>query len=90
MTGPVKYYRIKITKKLIQEATNHRNKLLSELIEHATDPVIFKRRLRLLAQLSDLESQLLTKIQSFETDNVDDFDLQILFNEFRHVTNRSS
>lgn len=90
MTGHVKYYRIKITKKLIQEAANHRNKLLSELIEHATDPVIFKRRLRLLAQLAELESQLLTKIQSFETDNADDFNLQILFNEFKHITNRSS
>jgi hypothetical protein len=90
MSRHVKYYRIKITKKLIQEATNHRNNLLSELIEHATDPVIFKRRLRLLAQLAELESQLLTKIQSFDTDNADDFNLQILLNEFRHVTNRSS
>lgn len=64
---------------------------MSELIDHATDPVIFKRRLRLLTQLASLEFQLLTKLQSFETDDVDDFDLyHQLFTELRHITDRSS
>lgn len=92
MTENVKYYKIKTTKKLIELANNHRNKLLSELVDYATDPVIVKRRLRMLSQLSQLESQLLLKIQSFETDDVTDFDYCSfqLHREIMCVTDRNS
>jgi hypothetical protein len=90
MIRQVNYYKIKTTKKLIEIANNHRNKLLTELVDYATDPVIVKRRLRMLSQLSQIESQLLSKIQSFETDDINDFDFQTLFKEISSVTNRNS
>lgn len=88
--GHVNYYKIKTTKKLIEIANNHRSKLLTELVDYATDPVIVKRRLRMLSQLAHIESQLLSKIQSFETDDVNDFNFQTLFKEINCVTNRNS
>ena len=90
MIRQVNYYKIKTTKKLIDIANNHRNKLLTELVDYATDPVIVKRRLRMLSQLSQIESQLLSKIQSFETDDINDFNFQTLFKEISSVTNRNS
>ncbi len=91
MTGQINYYKIKTTKKLIELATDHRNKLLSELIDCATDPVIVKRRLRMLSQLSQLESQLLSKIQLFETDDVNDFNCSVqILNEIECITDRNS
>ena len=79
MIRQVNYYKIKTTKKLIEIANNHRNKLLTELVDYATDPVIVTRRLRMLSQLSQIESQLLSKLQSFETDDINDFDFQTGF-----------
>ncbi len=64
--------------------------MLNELIDHATDPVIVKRRMRLLSQLSQIESQLILKIQAFETDDVNDFDADIFFIEIAQITNRNS
>ena len=90
MRGHVNYYKIKTTKKIIEIVNDHRNKLLTELIDYATDPVIVKRRLRMLSQLSQIESQLLSKILSFETDNVNDFNSQLLLKEINCVTNRNS
>ena len=90
MIGHVNYYKIKTTKKLIEIANDHRVKLLTELVDYATDPVIVKRRLRMLSQLSQIESQLLSKIQSFETDDITDFNFQTLFKEINRVTNRNS
>lgn len=90
MIRQVNYYKIKTTKKLIEIANNHRNKLLTELVDYATDPVIVTRRLRMLSQLSQIEAQLILKIQAFETDDVNDFDADIFFIEIAQITNRNS
>lgn len=90
MIDNIKYYKTRTIKKLIQETTNQRNVLLDELIDQATDPVIFARRIRMLAQLSQLEIQLLYKIQSFETDDAMDFDPNILRQDLQHITHRGS
>lgn len=86
----IKYYKIKTIKKLIEETTNQRNLLLDELIDQATDPVIFTRRVRMLTQLSQLEIQLLSKIQSLETDDVNDLDWEIIGYDLKHIINRGA
>jgi hypothetical protein len=90
MIRQVNYYKIKTTKNLIDLVNNYRNTLLTELIDYATDPVIVKRRLRMLSQLSQIESQIILKIQAFETNDVDDIDIEMLCVEIRHITNRNS
>lgn len=86
----IKYYKIKTIKKLIEETTNQRNLLLDELIDQATDPVIFTRRVRMLTQLSQLEIQLLSKIQLLETDDVNDLDWEIIGYDLKHIINRGA
>lgn len=90
MTKNIKYYKIRTIKELIKETTNQRNLLLDELIDQATDPVIFTRRVRMLTQLSQLEIQLLSKIQSLETDDVNDLDWEIIGYDLKHIINRGA
>ena len=50
-----------------------RQKLQYELVELAEDPVLLKRRFRMLQQLAMYESQILDKIYNFEFQTVDDY-----------------
>jgi hypothetical protein len=90
MTNGIIFYKIKIIKKLTQKITANRDFLLQDLAINGTDPTISKRRLRMLRHLNEYENQLISKIQQFETDNVDDlnrfnFDLGI-----QAIMNRSA
>jgi hypothetical protein len=70
---------------------NQRTLLEKELQEKASDPVIFKRRFRMLSQLADYESQIYKKIYNFVTDDVCDY-IQVIYlikTEIQNVTNRS-
>lgn len=72
MTNGVKFYKIRLIKKLLHFTNQARNKLLEELIIDATDPTIIKRRIRTIRHLNLYENQLLEKIQNFQTDDVTD------------------
>ena len=71
-TNGIKFYKIKLLKKLLGQTAELRQELFNELVTNATDPVIVKRRLRMLRQLNSYESQLVTKIQNFSTDDAND------------------
>jgi hypothetical protein len=65
-----------IKSKLIYEVVafigERRKLLLNDLIAYAKDPVRYKRRMRMLIQLSQYEQQILTKLDNFElTDDID-------------------
>jgi hypothetical protein len=75
MTVNIDYYKIKILKKFLQQTEQARTNLLNELIINATDPVIYKRRFRMLSHLNHYEEQVIKKIQCFETDDVHDFEI---------------
>jgi len=47
--------------------------LLSELVTRASDPVILKRRFRMLSQLALYESIVVSKIYNLETEDNNDF-----------------
>jgi hypothetical protein len=67
------FFRIKLLKDFLNETQKARQQLFNELVANATDPVVFMRRYRMLAQLSLLESQLIEKIYNIDTDCEDDF-----------------
>jgi len=90
MTVNVKYYKIKIIKHLVNQTSCLKNQLLDELVVNATDPTIVKRRIRMLQHISQYESQLISKIQSFDTDDVSDIDLNIVSQELNVISNRSA
>lgn len=77
-----------IVSKLIE---SHRTILKKELQERASDPVIFKRRFRMLTQLAEYESQVYKKIYSFDTDDFQDYNsaISLIVQEIQDVTNRS-
>lgn len=68
----IKYYKIRLLKKLFGQTSQLRQELFEQLVVNATDPVIVKRRLRMLRQLNSYENQLVVKIQNFSTDDIED------------------
>lgn len=69
-----------------------KNLLLKELLTKANDPVIVKRRFRMLAQLSSYESQIYSKTYQFETDDLDEYfySLADIIIEIEHVIDRNA
>jgi len=58
---------------LISESITIKQALINELIDAATDDIVFMRRVRMLRQLSEYEHQIIKKIYRFDTDNVNDY-----------------
>lgn len=67
------FYRIVMLQEFLARVQTAKESLLSELINKATDPVILKRRFRMLSQLALYESIVISKIYNLETDDVGDF-----------------
>jgi hypothetical protein len=88
---PQLFFRINMLKDFLSCSEKLKNELLQELIEHATDPVIRSRRFRMLKQLSLYESQIINKIDTLTTDNVQDFSCKkYLVHELHHIVNKSA
>jgi hypothetical protein len=90
MTDSVKFFKIKLIKKLLKSTEQAKNQLLDELITNATDPIIVKRRLRMIKNLNSYESQLIEKIQQFNTDDANDL-IEFETSKYIHqIVNRSA
>jgi hypothetical protein len=90
MTPNVKYYKIVLLKDFLEKTCRARMQLFDEIAIHAIDPVLYKRRFRMLSQLSQYESQIIKKIQNFETDDVGDLFPDKLFNGIEAILNKRS
>ena len=90
MTDSVKFFKIKLIKKLLKSTEQAKNQLLDELIINATDPTIVKRRLRMIKNLNSYESQLIEKIQQFNTDDANDLVEFDPYKYIHHIINRSA
>ena len=90
MNDGTKFYKIKTIKKLLIYTTQLRTQLLDELVAHATNPVIIKRRMRMLRHVNIYENQLLEKIQAFETNDIRDLAEFDPVKNFNYSVNRSA
>jgi hypothetical protein len=90
MTLNTTVLKLNLTQQVLRECFRARQSLLDDLIIYATDPVIVKRRYRMLKQLSLYEAQILNKIYNFESDNIEDFSMLNIKQELKHIVNRSS
>jgi len=90
MQPNTKFYKIKILKEFLAETANARQTLLDELIANATDPVIVKRRYRMLRHLALYENQIIEKIQNFETNDVTDITSCFDVVRLNYILNRSA
>jgi hypothetical protein len=89
------FYKLCMLQKFLTETQQHRQTLLTELVDNATDPVIKKRRFRMLSNLSTFEAVVIKKISEFETDDVNDLiestiELTIFKNELTMLLDRSA
>ena len=84
------FLKLLITQQVSDSIGLERKKLQYELIELADNPVLLKRRFRMLRQLAIYESQILDKIYNFEFQTVDDYNdsIQHINNEIRSMTSR--
>lgn len=90
MSSNVKFYKIKIIKKLLTKTNRARTQLLDELVVNASDPTIVQRRIRMLKHLNLYENQLIDKIQNFETNEVSDLNLVYIEYYIDLIINRSA
>ena len=90
MTDSVKFFKIKLIKKLLKSTEQAKNQLIDELIINATNPIIVKRRLRMIKNLNSYESQLIEKIQHFNTDDANELIGFEPDRYIRHIIHRSA
>jgi hypothetical protein len=82
--------KLNLTKQALDQFFLARQSLLDDLIVYATDPTMVKRRFRMLKQLSLYESQILNKIHSFDSEDINDFSIEHIKHELNHVINKSA
>ena len=58
---------------ILSFTNDQRTILLNELIDNASDPIIVKRRMRMLKHLALYESQLIEKLADFDSNDYKDF-----------------
>ncbi len=87
-----KLNRTLLLRKLLDLVNNKKKILFDELVDNLSDDTIFKRRLRMIQQLSHYESQIVEKIRNFKTDDPSDIDsvATAIKYEIETVANRSA
>lgn len=90
MRHNLKFYKIKLINQLLNYNHQVRSQLLEELVTNATDPIVFKRRLRMLRHVNSYENQLLQKIEDFETNDIEDLSKFDIYNGIKKIIYRSA
>ena len=87
-----KFLKLCVTEKFMQATDQQRKLLFQDLVNNATDNVIFMRRFRMISQINQFESQGINKIYQFETDNPDDYThgLSVLLSELNSVASKNA
>lgn len=87
------FYKTRLIFNTCNYIATKRQTLLQDLVAYTNDPVRYMRRVRLLVQLSQYESDIVTKIDSFDTDDKSDLGRDVLEQimlEVDTITNISS
>jgi hypothetical protein len=91
MTDQIDFFKLRAVTHISNMVASARQKLLDELVVFASDAVILRRRMRMLEHLSLYESQILKKLQTFQTnDVVDIIDLDFVAKEINVICSRSA
>jgi hypothetical protein len=85
------FYKLIVVDVVNKNINYHRTALHRELCQLANDPILLKRRFRMIAQLAEYESQIYKKIYEFSSSRVDDYELATwrIIDEIHNVTDRS-
>ena len=77
-------------KNFLSEVQKEKNKLVDELVDNATDPVLRQRRFRMIGQLSSYEAQAIEKISNLQTTDSKDFLKKHFEDELKIVVDRNA
>lgn len=91
MTQEEIFYKLLIANIVGKYLDDHRTQLHQELYALADDPILLKRRFRMLSQLADYESQIYKKIYNFSSNDINDYTdvLSQISNELKQVNEKS-
>lgn len=84
------FLRIRMLKNFLSEVQKEKNKLVDELVDNATDPVLRQRRFRMIGQLSSYEAQAIEKISNLQTTDSRDFLKKHFEDELKIVVDRNA
>lgn len=86
------YYQLYVSTKFLEMSTATINLLKNELVSNALDQVKVRRRLRMISQVSEYQSQIFKKICLLESDHAEDYEsfLNDLNTELHQIIDRNS
>ena len=85
------FYKILLLNSVEKKVADERQKLIDELIDAGNDPVVWKRRFRMLSQLSQWHSNIVKKIYQFETDSIEEYQqLDVVYQELATIVSRNA
>ena len=85
------FYKILLLNSVEKRVADERQKLINELIDAGNDPVVWKRRFRMLSQLSQWHSNIVKKIYQFETDSIEEYQqLDVVYQELATIVSRNA
>ena len=90
MAGQQVFLQIRMLKNFLAAVQTEKTKLVDELVDNATDPVLRKRRLRMIGQLSSYEAQVIEKISNLQTTDSKDFLKKHFEDELKIVVDRNA
>ena len=90
MAGQQVFLQIRMLKNFLAAVQTEKTKLVDELIDNATNPVLRKRRIRMIGQLSSYEAQVIEKISNLQTTDSRDFLKKHFEDELKIVVDRNA
>ena len=85
------FYKILLLNSVEKKVADERQKLIDELIDAGNDPVVWKRRFRMLSQLSQWHSNIVKKIYQFDTDSIEEYQqLNVVCQELTTIVSRNA
>lgn len=91
MSDNIDFFKLQAVFQILNQIFEAKQILLDELVVQASDPVIYNRRFRMISQLSQYESEIVNKLQEFQTDDPKDLlNLDFIKKEINVICSRSS
>jgi hypothetical protein len=85
------FYKNYLVTEIENRVAQVRQQLVAELIAAGSDPVVYRRRFRMLKQLSTWHAQTINKVFDFETDDPADYlEMRNFMIELHSITSRNA
>lgn len=85
------FYKNHVLTEIESRVSQVRQQLITELIAAGSDSVVYRRRIRMLQQLSTWHAQIIKKLFDFETDDPTDYlEIRNVMIDLHSITSRNA